>query len=211
MSDPYQIVLATGNAGKVVEIQSYFQQLPIGFISQGELGVSSVEETGTTFVENAIIKARHAAQETGMPALADDSGLVVDALGGRPGVKSARYGGPDASDADRIALLLKEMDGVAASDRTASFYCALAFFMHADDPSPLLAVGRWEGAILTAAQGSDGFGYDPVFYLPGLKRSAAELECGLKNQISHRGKAMHEFIAKLGAYIPQVECEALGK
>ena len=144
----HTVVLATGNQGKLLELQSYFQDFPIQFKSQKELLVSEVEETGTTFVENAIIKARHAAKVTGLPALADDSGLVVSGLNGTPGVYSARYAGLDATDKQRYEKLLQELAATGRSDRGASFCCALAFFRHADDPMPILSIGKWDGLIL---------------------------------------------------------------
>lgn len=197
MSERQIIALATGNAGKVRELQSYFQAAPVQFKSQKELSVAGADETGTTFIENAILKARHVAKETGLPALADDSGLVVDALGGAPGVYSARYAGVDATDAQRMDKLLAELAIIPQADRSASFCCALAFFRHGDDPAPIIAFGRWYGSILDKPIGTDGFGYDPIFYVPSHHCSAAQLDSEEKNKISHRGIAMQQLTACL--------------
>lgn len=189
MARPDKIVLATGNAGKVREISRILADLEIEIVPQSEFGVASAEETGATFVENALIKARHAALQTGLPAIADDSGLVVDALGGRPGVHSARYSGPDATDDGNIDKLLGELAGVASEDRSAAFHCC-ACYVTPDDTSSLVAEGRWEGRILDRRRGNEGFGYDPVFYDPEAGRTAAELAPEQKNARSHRGKAL---------------------
>lgn len=188
MTFPEKIVLATGNQGKVREFASLFADYGVDVIAQKDLGVSDVPETGTTFVENAIIKARHAAQETGLPAIADDSGLVVDALGGAPGIYSARYAGENANDSANIDKLLQELHG--KSNRKAHFFCTLVFMRHAGDPVPLVSQGKWQGEILTSPSGDGGFGYDPVFYVPSHGCSAAELEKAEKNRISHRGNAL---------------------
>ncbi len=188
MTFPPKIVLASGNQGKVREFTSLFADYGVDVIAQKELGVEDVPETGTTFVENAIIKARHAAEVTGLPAIADDSGLVVDALGGAPGIYSARYAGDNANDGDNIDKLLAALDGEV--NRKAHFFCTLVFMRHADDPVPLVSQGKWQGEILKARQGDGGFGYDPVFNLPSHNCTAAELESGEKNRVSHRGKAL---------------------
>lgn len=188
MTFPEKIVLATGNQGKVREFASLFADYGVDVIAQKDLGVSDVPETGTTFVENAIIKARHAAQETGLPAIADDSGLVVDALGGAPGIYSARYAGENANDSANIDKLLQKLHG--NSNRKAHFFCTLVFMRHAGDPVPLVSQGKWQGEILTSRSGDGGFGYDPVFYVPSHNCSAAELEKAEKNRISHRGNAL---------------------
>ncbi|BFT29390.1 XTP/dITP diphosphatase [Alteromonas sp. D210916BOD_24] len=188
MTFPEKIVLATGNQGKVREFASLFAEYGVDVVAQKELGVSDVPETGTTFVENAIIKARHAAQVTGLPAIADDSGLVVDALGGAPGIYSARYAGADATDDSNIDKLLSELEG--ETQRKAHFFCTLVFMRHADDPVPLVAQGKWQGEILNARSGNGGFGYDPVFHVPTHGCTAAELDKVEKNQISHRGNAL---------------------
>ncbi|GEA05864.1 non-canonical purine NTP pyrophosphatase [Alteromonas sp. KUL42] len=188
MTFPEKIVLATGNQGKVREFASLFADYGVDVIAQKDLGVSDVPETGTTFVENAIIKARHAAHETGLPAIADDSGLVVDALGGAPGIYSARYAGENANDSANIDKLLAALDG--ETKRKAHFFCTLVFMRHAGDPVPLISQGKWQGEILTSRSGDGGFGYDPVFYVPSHGCSAAELEKAEKNRISHRGNAL---------------------
>lgn len=188
MMFPQKIVLASGNQGKVREFTSLFADYGVDVIAQKELGVEDVPETGTTFVENAIIKARHAAKETGLPAIADDSGLVVDALGGAPGIYSARYAGANATDSDNIDKLLSRLDG--QQNRKAHFFCTLVFMRHADDPVPLVSQGKWLGEILLHRQGDGGFGYDPVFNVPSHNMTAAELDKAEKNRISHRGKAL---------------------
>jgi len=186
---PKKIVLASGNVGKLREIERILADLDVEVIAQSELGVGDADETGATFVENALIKARHAAVATGLPALADDSGLVVEALGGRPGVHSARYSGPGATDDSNIDKLLEELQRVPTGDRAAAFHCC-ACFVTPDDTSSLIAEGRWEGAILRQRRGTDGFGYDPVFLDPDCGRTAAELGPEQKNARSHRGKAL---------------------
>ena len=189
MPMPEKVVLATGNPGKVREIQRILGDLGVEVVPQSEFGVSDADETGTSFVENALIKARHASLMTGLPAIADDSGLVVDALDGRPGVYSARYSGVDATDESNIDKLLGELQGVPADQRTAAFHCC-AVFVSADDATSLVAEGRWAGRILEQRRGTGGFGYDPVFFDPDCGRSAAELGPELKNALSHRGKAL---------------------
>ena len=186
---PAKIVLATGNAGKLREIREILADSEITIVPQSDFGIDSADETGTTFVENALIKARHAAAATGFPAIADDSGLVVDALDGRPGVYSARYSGPDATDDSNIDRLLEELRDVASDDRGAAFHCC-ACYVTPDDSTSLIAEGRWEGSILETRRGTEGFGYDPVFYDPKCGRTAAELGPELKNARSHRGKAL---------------------
>lgn len=188
-----KIILASGNQGKIREIKKLLTDLPIEFISQSEFNVSEAEETGTTFIENALIKARHAAAETGMPAMADDSGLSIDALNGAPGVYSARYAGESANDHDRIQKVLKELTDVPAEKRGAQFHCAIAFVKSADDPNPIVCEGIWPGIILNEPRGDKGFGYDPIFFVPEKNCSAAELDPDLKNEMSHRGRAMREF------------------
>lgn len=189
MTLPERIVLATGNPGKVREIRRILGEVGVEIVPQTELGVGDADETGTSFLENALIKARHAAHLTGLPAIADDSGLVVDALDGRPGVYSARYAGAAASDDDNIEKLLHELRGVADDKRTAAFHCC-AVYVSADDSTSLVAEGRWQGRILGERRGTGGFGYDPVFFDPECGRSAAELGPELKNARSHRGKAL---------------------
>jgi len=189
MTLPDRIVLASGNPGKVREIRRILGEFGVDIVPQTELGVGDADETGSSFVENALIKARHAADLTGLPAIADDSGLVVDALDGRPGVYSARYAGARASDDDNIEKLLRELHGVPDDKRTAAFHCC-AVYVSADDSTSLVAEGRWQGRILGERRGSGGFGYDPVFFDPECGRSAAELGPELKNARSHRGKAL---------------------
>lgn len=186
---PGKVVLATGNPGKVREIQRILGDLGVEVVPQSELGVGDADETGASFVANALIKARHASLITGLPAIADDSGLVVDALGGRPGVYSARYSGADATDESNIDKLLRELEGVSGEQRTAAFHCC-AVFVSADDATSLVAEGRWTGTILEQRRGTEGFGYDPVFFDPECGRTAAELGPELKNARSHRGKAL---------------------
>ncbi len=190
-----QIVLATGNAGKVRELRQLFAPLGVDLISQNDLKITSVPETGTTFSENALIKARHAARHSGLAAMADDSGLEVAALGGAPGVYSARYAGDSASDVDNYSKLLQEMAG--RQDRTACFCCVMAYVRTADDPEPLIATGRWEGLIRLSPSGEGGFGYDPVFEVPAHNCSAAELSLVQKNALSHRYRAARELLGLL--------------
>ena len=184
-----RIVFASGNAGKAREVQAVLGDT-VEIVLQTELGVDSVEETGSTFAANALLKAQHAARVTGLPALADDSGLAVAALDGAPGVYSARYAGSDATDADNVAKLLAALEAVPAGHREASFHCVLAFVRSADDPDPVFVEGEWQGQIAFERAGEQGFGYDPVFFDPELKRTAAELASAEKNARSHRGKAL---------------------
>ncbi len=183
-----QIVLASSNIGKIKEIQAILPEHPI--VPQSLFNVTDVDETGSTFVENAIIKARHAALYSKLPAIADDSGLVVDALHGAPGVISARYAGLGSSDYDNVQKLLKELEGVSEEQRSARFICVMVFMAHAEDPLPVIAQGVWEGRILHQPIGSNGFGYDPVFWVPELQCSSAELSAIVKNSLSHRGIAL---------------------
>ena len=192
-------VLASGNAGKLVELRAMLADLPLTIVPQRELGVSDVPETGTTFVENALIKARHASQITGLPALADDSGLIVDALGGAPGLYSARYAGSPTDDAANNAKLLQALDGLPDARRGARFYAVIVLLRHADDPQPLIAEGRWEGRILDAPRGNNGFGYNPVFFDPACGLTAAEMEPTQKNRISHRALALQALRGRLQA------------
>src|SRR5665811_672923 len=184
-STSQQIVLASGNPGKIKEIQAILTKHPI--ITQSAFNVAEADETGTTFVENAIIKARNAALHCKLPSIADDSGLVVDALNGAPGVISARYAGVGASDQDNVNKLLKELDGVPENQRSARFICIMVFMEYAEDPFPVIAQGVWEGRILSHAIGANGFGYDPVFWVPERNCASAELPPAVKNILSHRG------------------------
>ncbi len=185
-----KIVLATGNQGKVREMAGIMSEFGFDVVAQSEFNVSEVAETGTTFIENAIIKARHAAKETGLPAIADDSGLEVDYLNGAPGIYSARYSGEDATDKQNIEKLLNAMQGVETEKRTARFHCVLVLMRHENDPTPLVCHGKWEGQILTEEHGENGFGYDPVFFVPEDNCASAELDPSRKKQLSHRGKAL---------------------
>jgi len=185
-----RLVLATSNAGKLAELRPLLAPAGFELVTQGTLGVGDAVEDGLTFLENALIKARHASAATGLPALGDDSGLVVDALGGAPGLYSARYAGVHGDSAANNAKLLSDMEGLVGDRRRAHFYCVLVLLRHADDPQPLVAEGVWPGQVLEAVRGSGGFGYDPVFFVPEYGLSAAELEPGLKNRISHRGLAL---------------------
>ncbi len=189
-----KIVLATGNLGKVRELKAVLANFDLDIMPQSAFNVPEAEETGLTFVENALLKARNAASHTGLPALADDSGLVVDALGGAPGIYSARYAGPGAGDRANIDKLLAKLRDVAAERRTARFVCALALLHHPADPTPLICQGSWEGIILTEPHGEGGFGYDPIFFVPTENRTAAELEPAIKNRISHRGQALAQLV-----------------
>ncbi len=192
-----RIVVATGNAGKLAEIRDLLGDSTLELVAQSDLGIGDADETASTFVENALIKARHAARLSGLPALADDSGLLVDALDGGPGLHTARYAGPGASAADNIAKLLAALDGIADARRAARFYACVVLLRHADDPQPLIGEGVWAGRILTAPRGMAGFGYDPVFFDPDHGASAAELEPSLKNRISHRGRAIDALRSQL--------------
>ena len=195
-----QWVLASGNAGKLREFSRLLEPLDIKIVPQKELGVSDADETGLSFIENAILKARHAAEITGLPALADDSGLEIDALNGAPGIYSARYSalvGGEHNDTANIERVLLELAAVPDEKRTARFQCVLAFMRHAKDPTPLVVQRSWEGRILAEPSGRDGFGYDPIFYVPDQGCTAAELDPDVKNQLSHRGKAMAAFLPLL--------------
>ncbi len=190
-----QIVLATGNAGKVAEFATLLADSPFQIVPQSDFNVTDAIEDGTTFVENAIIKARHAARITGLAAIADDSGIEVDALQGQPGIHSARYGGEHGNAQANIDLLLRNMAGIES--RTARFQCVLVYLRHADDPSPIIAQASWEGRIAQQASGAGGHGYDPIFLVGTEQRSAAELSEQEKNAISHRGKALQLLLAGL--------------
>ncbi|WP_420064128.1 RdgB/HAM1 family non-canonical purine NTP pyrophosphatase [Pectobacterium colocasium] len=185
-----KVVLATGNPGKVRELASLLADFGLDIVAQTELGVDSAEETGLTFIENAILKARHAAHITGLPAIADDSGLAVDALGGAPGIYSARYAGVDASDQQNLDKLLLALKDVPDAQRRASFHCVLVYLRHAEDPTPIVCHGSWQGVLTHEAVGNGGFGYDPIFFVPELGKTAAELTREEKNAQSHRGQAL---------------------
>lgn len=193
----HTVVLASGNAGKLRELTAMLEPLGWQVRPQSEWNVPEAVEDGLSFIENALIKARHAARHTGLPALGDDSGLVVDALDGAPGIYSARYAGPGAGDAANNRKLLEALDGIPADRRTAHFYCAIAMVRHAADPAPLVAIGRWDGRILDAPTGSGGFGYDPLFRVETHDCSSAELPPEAKNRVSHRGRALAALVRQL--------------
>jgi XTP/dITP diphosphohydrolase len=199
MTASRRVVLASNNAGKVREFGQMLAGQGLEVIAQGELGVPEAAETASTFVENALLKARNAAHHTGLPALADDSGLAVDVLGGEPGIYSARYAGPGADDAANNARLLDRMRDVPAERRGAAFICALVYLRHAEDPVPLICQGIWRGQLLEAPRGDNGFGYDPLFLLPELDRTSAELPPEEKNRRSHRGQALRQLVEQLAA------------
>jgi len=190
-----KLVLASNNAGKLAELRALLAPLGLSLVAQGELGISEADETGLTFVENAIGKARHASRACGRPAIADDSGLVVPALGGAPGIRSARYAGRHGDDDANNRVLLSSL--TATADRRAFFHCAIALLRHAEDPVPIIASGSWWGEIASAPRGNAGFGYDPLFEVPGSGRTAAELDAPEKNRLSHRAKAIAALIAQL--------------
>lgn len=192
-----RVVLATGNPGKLREMQRLLAPLGFEIVAQDALGVAAAEETGASFVENAIIKARNASLATGLPAIADDSGLEVDALKGAPGIRSARFAGADAGDTDNTHMLLQRLAGLPADKRTARFRCLMVFMRHADDPTPVIAQGTWEGRILEEPRGDHGFGYDPVFLVPETGTSAAELDPAEKNRWSHRARAATALVEAL--------------
>jgi len=190
-----EIILASSNQGKVREINQLLAGLDLHVQPQTDFGVPDIEETGLTFVENAILKARNAAQHTGLPAIADDSGIEVDALNGAPGIYSARYAGIGASDQANLEKLLTELGDLPEEKRTARFQCLMVYMRHANDPTPLICQGSWEGRILFKPQGENGFGYDPVFYVPSHDCSSAELPADIKNSLSHRGQALRNLLA----------------
>ena len=192
-----RVVLASANPGKLRELTPLLAPLALELIPQTQLGIAPVDETGTTFLENALLKVRHAARHAGLAALADDSGIEVAALGGRPGVRSARFAHAGASDEENLAQLLAELAGVPAERRAARYQCVIVFVREADDPRPLVALGTWEGHIASAPRGSGGFGYDPVFVPQGAERTAAQMSAAEKNAVSHRGQALRALVATL--------------
>ena len=192
-----KLVLASGNSGKLRELQALLADRGIVVVTQTAVGVPEAEETGASFAENALLKARHAARHTGLPAIGDDSGLEVDALDGAPGVYSARYAGRHGDDAANIRKLLQEMRNVPAESRRARFHCAMAWVRVADDPSPVICEATWEGQVLDTPCGDNGFGYDPVFLVPDINRSAAQLTAEEKNRLSHRGQALRQLVERL--------------
>jgi XTP/dITP diphosphohydrolase len=190
-------VIATGNPGKLTELRALLEPIGLTLVAQSDLGVESPPETGATFLENALIKARHAAQQTGLAAIADDSGLVVDTLGGAPGIYSARYAGPDSQDTDNVTKLLEAMRDLPIAERGAHFHCVIVALRSAQDPAPAIAQGRWPGRIALEPAGVAGFGYDPVFFDPQLGKTAAELDRNVKNSVSHRGRSLAALAADL--------------
>ena len=194
-----RLVLASSNRGKLAEIQPLLAESGFTLVTQGELGVGDAIESGRTFIENALIKARHASASTGLPALADDSGLIVVALDGAPGLISAHYAGVHGDASGNIRKLLDALADVPEAKRTARFYSTIVLLRHADDPQPLIAEGIWEGRILDAPRGDGGFGYDPIFFDPVLRRAAGELPPELKNRVSHRGQALQQLRLRLAA------------
>jgi XTP/dITP diphosphohydrolase len=192
-----RIVLASNNAGKVREINQLLENSGIEVLPQAQFDIEDAVEDGLTFVENAIIKARHAAKLSGLPAIADDSGIEVDALKGSPGIYSARFAGEGSSDEANLRKLLDEMQDIPEEQRSARFQCLMVYMRHAEDPTPIICQGTWEGRILTAPQGENGFGYDPVFFVPEQQCSSAELEAAIKNSLSHRGKALQQLVKQL--------------
>ena len=197
MTHVKNIVLASSNPGKVREINQLLAELDMHVVAQGDYGVMDAEETGLTFVENAILKARNAAAHTGQPAIADDSGIEVDALNGAPGIYSARYAGAGASDQDNLQKLLEALRDVPEAERTARFQCLMVYMRHGEDPTPLICQGTWEGRILLEPRGENGFGYDPLFLVPTHNCSSAELEPDVKNALSHRGQALRLLLGAL--------------
>ena len=192
-----KIVLASNNAGKVREFNQLLTEQQIQVVPQREFGVQEIEETGLTFVENAILKARNASRHSGLPAIADDSGIEVDALHGAPGIYSARYAGEGASDEDNLLKLLDALKDIPETERSARFQCLMVYMHHAEDPTPIICQGTWEGRILLQPQGENGFGYDPLFFVPGENCSSAQLEPDRKNRLSHRGQALRKLLAAL--------------
>ena len=192
-----RIVLASNNAGKVREIGQLLSAQDIEVLPQSEFGIPEADETGLTFVENAILKARHAAHLASLPAVADDSGIEVDALNGAPGIYSARFAGIGASDNENLQKLLEELKDVPEAERTARFQCLMVYMRHDNDPTPIICQGTWEGRILIEPRGSGGFGYDPVFYVPTHDCASAELSPEEKNRLSHRGQAIRQLVAAL--------------
>ncbi len=192
-----RIILASNNPGKLREFNQLLADRAVEVVPQSQFLIPEVEETGLSFVENAILKARNASRHSGLPALADDSGIEVDALHGAPGIYSARYAGANASDRENLEKLLADLKGVEEERRSARFQCVIVFLRYAEDPTPLICQGTWEGRILRQARGENGFGYDPIFYAPDPGCSAAELPPEVKNRISHRGQALAKLLEAL--------------
>ncbi len=192
------IVLASSNSGKVREINQMLAGLDLSVVPQSDFKVIDAEETGLTFIENALIKARNATRHTGLPAIADDSGIEVDYLNGAPGIYSARYAGKNASDEQNLRKLLDDLVGIPEAERTARFQCLMVYLRHEFDPTPIICQGTWEGRILLEARGANGFGYDPIFFVPTHNCSSAELPPEVKNKLSHRGQALRKLVEALG-------------
>ncbi len=192
-----RVVLASNNKGKVREFGELLADFHMSIVPQSEFQVPEADETGLTFVENAILKARNAAARAGLPAIADDSGIEVDALHGAPGIRSARFAGPDASDQANLDKLLADLESVPEDQRSARFQCVVVYLAHAEDPTPIICQGTWEGRITRKPRGENGFGYDPVFLVPAYECTAAELPAQTKNAISHRGQALRKLVAAL--------------
>lgn len=192
-----RVVLASNNAGKLREFNELLAPSGLDVSPLSDFSDTQADETGLSFIENAILKARHAARLANLPAIADDSGIVVDALGGAPGIHSARFAGDSANDADNNRLLLERLDGMPDAQRHAHYHCALVFMRHAEDPTPLICEGLWHGRVLTAARGNGGFGYDPLMFFDALGKTAAELDAATKNQLSHRGQALRALLAAI--------------
>ena len=197
MAEKQKIVLASNNPGKAKEINALLEDSNFNVISQSEFNVEEVEETGLTFVENALIKARNAARYTDHPVIADDSGIEVPALKGRPGIYSARYAGIGASDEDNLHKLIEDIKSLNEEEKQARFVCVMVFLKHAEDPTPIIAQGFWNGVVITEPRGENGFGYDPMFYVPTHDCTSAELSDEIKNQLSHRGQALQQLINKI--------------
>jgi len=195
--DKQEIVLASNNPGKAREINAVLDDTPFNVIPQSEFNVKEVEETGLTFIENALIKARNAARYTHLPVIADDSGIEVLALNGRPGIYSARYAGSDASDEDNLNKLIEDIKPLSEEDRKARFVCFMVFLRYAEDPNPIITQGIWDGYVITEPRGENGFGYDPMFYVPTHDCTSAELSADIKNQLSHRGQALRKLVNKI--------------
>ena len=197
-----QVVLASGNPGKVREIHQLLADLDLDVVPQNAYGVIDAEETGLSFVENALLKARNAALHTGLPAIADDSGIELDALDGRPGIYSARYAGSGARDAENLLKLIDDVKKLPEEKRQCRFVCLMVYLRHAQDPIPLIAEGLWEGIAVTTPRGTNGFGYDPMFYVPTHHCTSAELAPAIKNKLSHRGQALRSLAAQLQSLYP---------
>ncbi len=194
---PQKIVLATGNLNKVKEINAIVESIPVVVLPQSQFQIKEAVETGTTFIENAIIKARNASEQTGLPAIADDSGIEVDALNGEPGVYSSRYSGPDSNDQKNLEKLIENIKNVPEERRSCRYWCVMVYLKHAKDPTPVVCQASWEGQLITTPMGSNGFGYDPIFWIPSQKATAAQITLEQKNSMSHRAKALKMLFAHL--------------